>query len=164
MPTESRRPPTVIDRLYAVGVSIKGVDGVIELLAGLLLWLSPTLAHALLAGVAGEAREGDSGVLRFIARNMGRLDSDLAHSGLVFLIVFLIAHGAVKVALVYCLVRKWHRAYPYALGILIAFLAYQLYAFVLTPTVGIGLFTVLDAAIIVLVYKEYRELNPRVNT
>ncbi|TFC32873.1 DUF2127 domain-containing protein [Cryobacterium sp. MDB1-18-2] len=160
-PTESRRSRTVTDRLYSVGVGIKGIDGVIELAAGLVVWVSPAFVHALLAGVAGEAGEGDSSAMRFLAQYVARLDSELAATGAGFLIAFLITHGAVKVALVYCLLRKWHRAYPYALGILIAFLGYQLYAFVLRPTVGMAVITALDAAIVVLVYREYRELNPR---
>lgn len=161
MPSERTRPKTVIDRLYAVGVSIKGIDGVIELVAGVVLWISPALAHALLADLAGEAREGDTAVLHFVGQYVARLDNELAQSGMAFLIAFLITHGAVKVVLVYCLFRKWHRVYPYALAILIAFLCYQFYAFVLTPTIGLAGFTALDAAIIILVYKEYRELNPR---
>ena len=164
MNAESRRTRTVVDRLYAVGVSIKGVDGVIELIAGLLLWISPTLVHTVLTGVAGEAGEGNSAVFRWVAQYVARMDTDLAQSGLAFLTVFLITHGAVKVALVYCLLRKWHRAYPSALVILTAFLVYQLYAFVRTPTLGMGLFTVLDCVIIVLVYKEYRELKLRKNS
>ena len=160
-PTGSQGPKTVTDRLYAVGVGIKGIDGVIELVAGVLLWVSPALVHALLAGVAGEAGEGDSAVMRFITQYVARWDAELAANGLGFLVVFLITHGAVKVALVYCLLRKWHRAYPYALAILLAFLGYQLYAFIRTPTVGLALFSVLDVLIVYLVYREYRELNPR---
>ncbi|MCU1478594.1 MAG: hypothetical protein JWQ64_3287 [Subtercola sp.] len=150
--------PSLLDRFYFVAVIIKGIDGVGELVAGVLLWLAPQLVHFALAGVVNEAQEGHTAVRAFVADNVARLDAQLAQGGTVFLIVFLIVHGVVKIALVYCLIKRFHRAYPWALGVLIAFLGYQIYAFITTPTVSMALFTVLDAVIIYLVWREYREL------
>ena len=156
-----RRTP--LDWFYDIGVIIKGIDGAIEFLAGLVLWISPRVVHLVLTAIAGEAREGKTATRHFIAGYVARLDSQLARSGLVFLIVFLVIHGAVKLALVYCLLRKIHRAYPIALAVLTAFLAYQIYALVTAPSIGFVIFTVLDAIIIYLVYREYRVIKPRPN-
>lgn len=156
-----RRTP--LDWFYDIGVIIKGIDGAIEFLAGLLLWISPRVVHLVLTAIAGEAREGKTATRHFIAGYVARLDSQLARSGLVFLIVFLVIHGAVKLALVYCLLRKIHRAYPIALAVLTAFLGYQIYALVTAPSIGFVIFTVLDAIIIYLVYREYRVIKPRPN-
>lgn len=41
---------------------------------------------------------------------------------MVFLMVYVIVHGGIKVGLVYCLLRKYHQAYPIALVVLAAFL------------------------------------------
>lgn len=155
------RARTTLDRIYFLGVIIKGIDGAIELIVGLLLWITPGIVHAVLAAALNEAKEGSTAIERFIADYVARLDTDLARSGLVFLIIFLIVHGAVKLVLVYCLLRRIHRAYPIALAVLTAFLLYQAYAFITAPSIGLAIFTVLDAAIIYLVYREYREIRPR---
>ena len=76
------------------------------------------------------------------------------------LIIFLIGHGIVKLALVYCLLRRILWAYPYALGVLSLFLVYQLYALARDPSsVGMWLFTILDIVIIWLVWGEWKDLK-----
>lgn len=147
--------------VYKIGVGIKGFDGLVELLAGVALWISPSLVHTVLSGLAGEAGEHSSKIFQFIAENIARIDSDLGKSGLTFLIIFLIVHGIVKLALVYCLLKEIVRAYPVALAILGAFLIYQAYVFIVHPTVGMALFTILDAVIIWLVWGEYQDLRTK---
>ena len=154
------RSHPLLDRLYGIGIVIKGIDGAIELLVGIILWAAPRTVHVVLAALLGETRETGVAVSRSIGDYVARLDNDLARSGVVFLIAFLVIHGAVKIALVYCLLRKYHRAYPVALVILTVFLGYQIYALVTSPSLSMVVFTVLDAAIIYLVFREYQILKP----
>ncbi|MEA9986708.1 DUF2127 domain-containing protein [Subtercola sp. RTI3] len=156
------RRRSILDRFYFLAVIVKGVDGAVELLAGLLLWLAPAAVHGLLAGIVNEANEGHTAAHLFIASNIGHLDSQLAHQNSTFLTAFLIVHGVVKIALVYCLLKRFHRAYPWALSVLTVFLAYQVYALVTTPTLSMAIFTALDVVIIYLVWREYRELKSHV--
>jgi len=145
--------------IYDVGIIIKGLDGLAELVAGISLLISPGLVHTVLSGVAGNAMNGHHGhTFRLVGEYVGRLDTQLAASGLVFLIIFLISHGVVKVVLVGCLLKKIIRAYPYALVVLGAFLVYQVYVFIREPSIGMALFSILDAAIIGLVWREYKML------
>ncbi|WP_426516729.1 DUF2127 domain-containing protein [Diaminobutyricibacter sp. McL0618] len=153
------RKITLLDRFYFVGVAIKGIDGAIELIAGLILLFAPSLLHSAVEAVADRASQGDSTLARFLGTYLENLDDSLLSSGLTVLILFLILHGVIKLGLVYCLLRRIRRAYPPALIVLTLFLVYQLYLFVLTPTVSLGLFALLDVVIIVLVYREYRELQ-----
>lgn len=60
---------------------------------------------------------------------------------------------------VYFLLRRIYRAYPWAIGILLALLAYQVYTLVVAPTVSMTMLSLLDAVIIVLVVREYRRLR-----
>lgn len=149
------------ERVYKIGVAIKGVDGLLEFIAGIALVISPRLVHIALGGLAAEVGEHHAHVFQFIAEYIGHLDSDLARGGLVFLTIFLISHGVIKLALVYCLLREYVRAYPYALVILVGFLVYQLYAFIKLPTIGMGVFTLLDIIIIYLVWGEWRDLREK---
>lgn len=155
------RTQTALDWFYDIGIAIKGFDGTVELIAGILLWVAPGLLHGTLQTLLGEARESNSRMMQFVADNIGRIDADLAKSGLVIVIFFLIMHGVVKVGLVICLFKKWHWAYPWAIAVLSAFLVYQVYVFVKHPTFPMALFSVLDAVIVWLVYKEYREVAPK---
>ena len=157
------KAPTLLDRFYFVAVIVKGIDGLGELIAGLLLWFAPQVVHFALAGVVNEAHERHTAVHAFVADNVARLDAQLAQGGTAFLIAFLIVHGVIKIVLVYCLIKRFHRAYPWALGVLIVFLGYQIYAFITTPTISMAIFTLLDAVIIYLVWREYRELLAQQN-
>lgn len=149
------------DRLYVIGVIVKGLDGAVEFLVGVILLLAPNLPHAALEAVADRASQHPSTIARFVGSYLESLDDRLAQSGLLLLIVFLILHGAIKLVLVYCLLRKLHRVYPIAMVVLCAFLAYQLYLLVVAPTVTLGILVALDAVIVFLVYREYRELRDR---
>lgn len=159
------RHATWFDGLYRVGVAIKGFDGLAELIAGIALFISPGLVHSVLSGIVGTAHHHHGHTAHFIAEYVAQLDNDLARSGLVFLIVFLIGHGIVKLTLVYCLLRRIVWAYPYALGVLVLFLVYQVYVLVRDPlSIGMWLFTLLDIAIIWLVWGEWRDLQEKVTS
>jgi len=148
--------------IYRIGVGIKGVDGLIELAAGLFLLFAPHVLHAFLQGIVGKAELHHTHMSHLIATYVAHADADLARSGLVFLIVFLIGHGVVKLALVYCLLRRIIWAYPYALAILGLFLVYQVYALVQNPlSLGTWLFTILDVIIIYLVWGEWKDLKEK---
>lgn len=158
--TPFRKRP-IFQVLYTVGIIIKGFDGLLEVVAGMAILVSPQLVHAALTALAGELGEYNAHVWQFVAEYIARVDSDLVRSGATFLITFLLVHGLVKLALVYCLFKEIIRAYPVALMVLLLFLLYQIYVLVVQPTIGMVVFTVLDAAIIWLVWGEYRDLRDK---
>jgi len=149
------------ERIYKLGIVIKGLDGLVEFVAGVAVLISPPLVHRLLSMLIAELGEHNSRPFQFLANNVGRVDADLLKSGLIFLTIFLIVHGIVKLALVYCLLRRIVRAYPVALLILVIFLLYQVYVLIVHPTIAMALFSLLDAVIIWLVWEEYQELKVR---
>lgn len=147
------------ERIYKVGVAIKGFDGLVELIAGVLLLTAPQLLHTVLQGVSGEALEHNGRFMAYIAENVAHIDADLSKSGLLFVAIFLLSHGVVKLALVYALLKEIVWAYPYALIILAGFLVYQVYAFAIHPTFSMAVFSLLDAIIIWLVWGEWQKLK-----
>ena len=149
----------LFNTIYDLGIIIKGIDGFLELAAGVLLWISPSLVHSILIGIHNELTENPAHHVRqYVAQYVGHLDTQLAAAGMVFLIVFLISHGVIKLVLVYALLKKIVQAYPIALVVLGLFLVYQVYVFVREPTIGMAVFSILDAAIIGLVWREYKLL------
>lgn len=139
-------------------VAVKGVDGLIELVAGLILLIAPSKLHQFLAFLSGEARESSHQFMRQIAEYIAHVDTDVTRGGLVVVILFLVIHGVVKLSLVYALLRRILWAYPYALGVLVLFLIYQLYVCIIQPSVGMMLFALLDAIIVWVVWGEWRKL------
>lgn len=146
------------DRIYMLTVAVKGVDGLVELVAGLVLLMAPNKLHQILAFLTGEARESSHQFMRQIAENIAHVDTDVTRGGLVIVILFLLIHGVVKLSLVYALLRRILWAYPYALGVLVLFLVYQLYVCIVQPSVGMTLFALLDAIIVWVVWGEWRKL------
>ncbi|PPL18743.1 DUF2127 domain-containing protein [Microterricola pindariensis] len=140
---------------FRIGLALKGIDGLVELLTGLLLWLAPEVLRSLAATVANTP-DNDSAADRLVEHWAGRLASDLASGAHVAVIVFLLSHGIVKLALVYCLLRDYRWVYRPALLILGLFALYQLVVLLEAPTLGTGLLFLLDAVIIWLVWREWR--------
>jgi len=147
------------ERVYKIGVAIKGFDGLVELVAGILLLAAPQVLHTALQAVSGEALEHHGRFMAYISENVAHIDTDLSKSGLLFIAIFLISHGVVKLALVYALLKEIVWAYPYALVVLSGFFIYQVYAFVVHPTVSMAIFSLLDAVIIWLVWGEWQKLK-----
>ncbi|WP_285726474.1 DUF2127 domain-containing protein [Psychromicrobium xiongbiense] len=146
-----------LETVYRIGIAIKGFDGVVELVAGLALWFFPELLTSLLSPIATPV-EGHHPIRNFIGYWAGRMDHELSSGSHAFVIFFLLAHGIVKIVLVYCLFKEYHWVYPYALAVLGLFTAYQIYVLITRPTIGMVLFTLLDLVIMWLVWREWREL------
>lgn len=148
------------DAVYKIGVGIKGIDGLFELVAGVLLIFAPHTPHKLLIRAAGEAHEHSGSLFRIFEHEMIHLDAQLTGKVLAFIIVFLIVHGVVKLVLVYCLFKKIHRAYPYALGVLLILFGIQVTPLFRHPAdLPLWLFTILDVLIIYLVWGEYQDIK-----
>lgn len=146
------------DRLYMVTVAVKGFDGLVELVAGLILLIAPGELHKLLSFLTGEARESSHQFMHQLAEYIAHVDTDVTRGGLTVVILFLVIHGVVKLSLVYALLRRILWAYPYALGVLVLFLVYQLYVCIVQPSVSMILFALLDAIIVWVVWGEWRKL------
>ncbi|GAA3893956.1 hypothetical protein GCM10022381_39510 [Leifsonia kafniensis] len=147
-----------LELVYRIGLVLKGVDGLLEVVAGLLLWFAPGMLRSLLAPLE-QVDADDRSVRVFVAHVAGRFDSDLAQGPPVFVIFFLLSHGVVKLVLVYCLLKEYRWVYPYALGVLGLFALYQLFALVRSPSVGLALLMVLDLLIIWLIWREWGALR-----
>ncbi len=147
------------DNAYFVTVAVKGFDGLVELLAGVWLLVAPGSLHALLQFIFGEAVEHAGRFMQFIAEHIAHIDRDLTSGGIIIVALFLLSHGIVKIAMVYCLLKEILWAYPYALAVLSGFLVYQVYVFIKHPSLSMFLFSLLDAIIIFMVYGEWQKLR-----
>lgn len=151
------------DRLFVVGMIAKGLDGLFELVGGLLLLLFSVEQVGLVVRLltSGELSEdpGD-----FIATHLLHVSQGLSSADVTFAALYLLAHGAVKIVLVVALLlgRRW--AYPWMIAVLVLFIGYQVFQIALAPSLWLVLLTVFDVLIVMLTVREYlRHRTPRAN-
>lgn len=151
-------PKSLLDKAYEVGLLVKGFDGTLELIGGILvLALSPGfIMRATNALVGSELHENPH---NFIALHVLHTGQKLAAGHNFFAAAFLLTHGLVKLVLVVCLLLNKLWAYPYALIALGLFFIYQLYALATSPGLGMAALCVLDAIIIWLVWREWQHVR-----
>jgi uncharacterized membrane protein len=149
------RPRDLLDQTFEVGIILKGLDGVLEVIGGLLLLaVSPVTIDRVVASVTRHELSEDPN--DFLATHLLRTAHGLTGSAVLFGAVYLLAHGAVKVVLVAALLKNQLWAYPWTIAFLGVFIVYQLYRLSLRPSVGLTALTIFDAAIAWLTYREYR--------
>jgi uncharacterized membrane protein len=152
------RPQTLLDKAYEIGIIIKGIDGVLELIGGVLvLTISPQTFTGITQFLTQDALQENPH--NFIATHIAKLGHHLASGHNFFAAAFLLTHGLVKVVLVACLLLNKLWAYPWALVILGLFMVYQAYLLITGPTFGMAFLTVLDAVIIWLIYREWQQVR-----
>jgi len=156
-PQPHRDRDQLVSGAFDIGVILKGLDGVLEIVGGLFLLVVPlsSIKHFLIWATGKELSEDPKD---FIATHLVHLANTLSVSGYRLTIAYLLIHGFVKVFLVYCLLKRWLWAYPTAIVIFVGFGVYQIYQFTFSHSLLLLALTVLDAIVIVLTVWEYRIL------
>ena len=145
----------ILDLVFLIGVLFKGLDGLVELVGGVvLLFVTPAkLQHAAARATSGELAEDPHDL---IANLIVHGAAHLQHGSIVFAAVYLLVHGIVKLAIVIALLVGSRRIYPWAMAALGAFLIFQVYELVTQPSIGVAGLTAFDAVIIWLTWREWR--------
>jgi uncharacterized membrane protein len=135
---------------------LKGLDGILEVAGGiLLLFLSPqAIEHVVRALTAHELSEDPHDL---VARYLLHTTAHLSHGTTLFGAIYLLSHGIAKIVLVALVLRDKLWAYPWLIGLLLAFIAYQLYRITAVHfSIGLTLLTIFDAFLVWLTWREYR--------
>src|SRR5947199_6633238 len=107
-------------------MAIKGIDGLIELIGGVtLLLVSQIEVQKVIAAVLARDLLGPPD--GSLARHFVAGTAEFASGNRTFAVVYLGLHGVLKLAMVLALLRKWIRAYPVVVAVLVLFVAYELY-------------------------------------
>jgi len=141
---------------FEVGLILKGLDGILEIIGGILLAVvSPhAISHFVHDVTAHELSEDPHDL---IARSLLRATGHLTGSSTTFGAVYLLAHGVVKVALVALVLKRKLWAYPLLIVVLIVFIVYQIYRIsAVRFSWGLTILTIFDAALVWLTWREYQ--------
>ncbi|MCU1505399.1 MAG: hypothetical protein JWP05_368 [Microbacteriaceae bacterium] len=151
---------TVLDRIFRISLVLKGLDGLLELVGGvLLLFVSPHQINAVVQFLTQHELSEDPH--DFVATHLLSATSNLTTASTLFGAVYLLLHGLVKVLLVVAVLRDKIWAFPWMIGFLIVFIGYQIYQISVAFSIGLILLTVFDAFIVWLTVIEYRKHRRR---
>ncbi|MFI9387518.1 DUF2127 domain-containing protein [Kutzneria sp. NPDC052558] len=150
---------TTTDKLFRVAIAIKGLDGLGQLVLGIVLIFVPPM---LITGLANEVVTRDllgdpNGTLSTHLETAAHNFADGSSRG--FAIGYLLLHAVIKLGLVAALLRKIMPLYPVAVVVLGAFVVYEVYRAVRTHSIALPIFAAVDVVIIVLVVREYLQLR-----
>ncbi|MCX7522724.1 DUF2127 domain-containing protein [Microbacterium sp. STN6] len=145
---------TLLDEAFFVSLILKGLDGVLELVGGILLLLVSPHQIGVIAQVLTQ-HELSEDPHDLIANALLHLTSNLSLSATVFGAIYLLLHGLVKIVLVWALLRGHLAAYPWMIAFLMAFILYQGYQIIVAFSWGLTFLTAFDIFFVYLTWREY---------
>jgi uncharacterized membrane protein len=142
-----------LDKVFEVGILLKGLDGLLEVAGGLLLFLiKPEYLNHLATTLTQHELAEDP--RDFLATNILHSTQHLGGS-LIFAAIYLLAHGIVKIVLVWEILHDRFWAYLGLIYLTIGFMIYQSYRFSYSHSISLVLLTVFDGVIVYLTVVEY---------
>jgi uncharacterized membrane protein len=145
---------SILHNSFRTGITLKGIDGVLELIGGALLWfvnpsrLGDPLQMALQHELSRDPHD-------FVAAHLLHVTERLTSANRTFATLFLLSHGLVKIIIVAALWMDRLWAYPLGIGVFSAFGVYQVYRWTHTHSFFLVLLTVFDVLVIYLTWAEY---------
>jgi len=139
---------------FRTGITIKGVDGLLEAIGGVLLWfikpeeLGTTLYNLFQHELLRDPHD-------FLARHLLHTSEKIAQSDPIFASLFLLTHGMVKVGLTIALWMNKLWAYPLAIVLFSAFTVLEAFRYAHTHATILLVLAILDVLIVWLAWEEY---------
>ena len=158
-----RRPRGIsrgLDDTFRISIALKGLDGALETVGGLLLLLiTPATMTAIARSLTQHELSEDPH--DFVAQHVLHSAQHFGHGHNVFAAVFLLSHGLAKLVVVLAVLQGRTWAYPGIIGLLGAFIVYQIYRVVGRFSLGLTLLSAFDAFVIWLTWREWRAVGDR---
>jgi thioredoxin-dependent peroxiredoxin len=161
MTKQSKNNPLAItnnplDRVFLISLLIKGIDGLAEAIAGVILCFVNTAQIDHIA-IFLTRRELTKDPDDFIANAILHASNGFTDHVRYFLIVYLFIHAAIKLISVVGILRSKRWAYPFALITLGLLTIYQIYEIIIHHSPFMVALTIFDIFILWLIRREYRE-------
>lgn len=148
---------SLLDRTFEIGIIVKGLDGLLEAIGGILLFfISPEMINRWATTLTEHELSDNSH--DFVATHILDTAHGLtAHGSLVFAALYLLSHGVVKIVLVAAILKERLWAYPWMIAFLMVFIVYQIYRITFAPSIGLIVLTLFDLFIVWLTWLEYQK-------
>jgi len=153
---ESRR----MDRTFVVVLVLKALDGLLEMIGGVvLLFVSPASIQTLARWATAHELAQDPH--DFIATHILHSASQVTTGTTLYGAVYLLVHGVTKLVLVVFVLKGKLWAYLWLIALLGVFVVYQTYRLTYRPTAGLALLDAFDVAVAWLTWREWQEKKAR---
>ena len=151
----------IIDKTFDLAVIAKGIDGVLEVLGGMLLVLvKPSTINWLITLLTQHELIEDPRDL--LSATLLALGHYLAIGSQTFASIYLLTHGLAKIMLVGALLFNLRWAYPSALVFFSLFVIYEVYRYTITFSPWLIAAVLIDTVVIVLIWLEYQTIQPTI--
>ncbi len=144
---------TTTDVLFRIGIIVKGVDSLFEVLGGVLLTMPTRLARYLLVISQHEAYRHHS----VLAGRLDQLAGGVSMHPSTGEAIYLIIHGLAKVVLIAAIFYQKRWGYIGFIAVLTLFALIELVRAVTAREVVTGILGIFDVCVVVLIYKEFRD-------
>ncbi|HEY8805678.1 MAG TPA: DUF2127 domain-containing protein [Clostridium sp.] len=148
----------LIHKSFQIGIILKGIDGILEIIGGfLLVFINPVRLNKLIVLLTQHELSEDPRDM--IANFIIKLSSNFSISTQYFGVFYLISHGIIKFILVVLLWEKKVWAYPLTIVSLILFIIYQMYRYTIDHSMSLIILTIFDTVMILLTFIEYKRMR-----
>ena len=146
-----------MNKLFLFTIILKGIDGCIDLFAGLFLFFFPSSIPDTFIPylINREITEPPHQINQFLITFSQNTPPEVWS----FLAFYLTLHGLIKIGLVFAFTRKDYATYKVAEGVLMLFIGYQLYRFLYTHSIILLILIGIDILILFLAQRESKKLR-----
>jgi uncharacterized membrane protein len=144
--------------LFKIGIISKGIDGLLEIVGGFILFfITPIQIHSLIQVLTQHELSEDPKdiIANYLLNSTWHLTAGTKN----FAAIYLLWHGFVKAGLVVALLLRKRWSYPTAIFAFFLFLIYQLYRYSHTSSPELLILSGVDIFVIILTWLEYRRLR-----
>lgn len=154
----SDHPNLLIHKTFVVGIILKGINALLEIFSAVgLFFLTPNrLMRAVSALTARELLEDPQDKIANFLLNYAPAFSLNTR---LFILIYLLSHGLIKIGLIYALLKRRLWAYPLASVVFGAFVVYQVFRYTYTHSAWLIVLSLFDILVIFFILLEYRNLR-----
>ena len=149
-----------LDRTLQITLILKGLDGVLEMVGGILLFVVTPQQIGSFVRVLTQhelSTHPSDPIANWLVHGASGLTMSASH----FAGWYLLLHGLVKIVLVWAVLKDYLWAYPWMIAFLLCFIAFQCYRIVVAFSWGMVLLTLFDILMVWLTWREYAQHRAR---
>ncbi|HXF10386.1 MAG TPA: DUF2127 domain-containing protein [Desulfuromonadaceae bacterium] len=148
---------------FEIGIWFKGLDGILELIGGvLLLAFNPDTLNHIIVNLTEHELQQDPG--DWICNTLRHAGDHLYSNTRIWGSVYLLSHGAIKVFLAGGIIFGKLWAYPTAMIVIGGFILFQSGRLMVHFSYPLLAATVIDIIIVLLVWREYHQVKHKKHT
>ena len=144
--------------VFVIGVALKAINGIVETIGGAIFLITGGVADIITVLIQQELLEDPKD---FVANQIQHLLPLLSIHTELFIAIYLLVHGIVKILLVVGLLMKKLWVYKLSIVIFFLFIVYQMYRYTISHSPFLLALSVFDAIVIALTWNEYTYLKRR---